>query len=318
MDTATDVLSTACPVANSTRAGAAGVWHRQRMAILEEYWSGVLRRLEAEVDTFNRLIDHQGEKGRENELSLARIIEKLIPSRYGIGSGLLIDSEGNYSKQIDIVVFDSSNEPTLMAQTNQVLFPVENVLLCIEVKTTVDKSEIDDATSKMRSIRELRTRGRLPSFCLFGYSAAVSAKTLASHLQNSQDNYPIDFSCILQLGLFSARSDLVPHYDSSGDYVVGVTPLHQSVDGERLPGEFLAPDKGDSSPDILHNGHRYPVVNVAGRDLVGEPSRALLLFCDTMLLALKHPGQNSNFTHYITEIGREMVLVKQEIDPPRD
>src|SRR5437879_9254003 len=97
------------------------------MSIVEQYWTGVLRRLQAEVENFNRLIEHQGEKGRENESSLARILERLVPTRYGIGSGLLFDAGGKQSRQMDIVVHEQGDEPALLAQTNQVLFPVANV-----------------------------------------------------------------------------------------------------------------------------------------------------------------------------------------------
>ena len=74
------------------------------MSIVEQYWGGVLQRLEAEVNVFAQLVAHEGEKGRENEAVMARILEALVPQRYGIGSGLLIDTMNNYGNQTDIVV----------------------------------------------------------------------------------------------------------------------------------------------------------------------------------------------------------------------
>lgn len=277
------------------------------MAILEEYWSGVLRRLEAEVDTFNRLIDHQGEMGRENELSLARILERLVPPKYGIGSGLLIDSQGNYSKQIDIVVYDNSEEPALMAQTNQVLFPVENVRLCIEVKTTADKAEVEDAGAKMASVRDLDSRNRHPYFALVGYRASTTARTIAAHLRSGDLAERIDFACILQLGVFASKAKLAPAVvDDEEDHVVGVTLLHDRQGRERIPGTFVTPPENDHSPDLLYDGHRYPIVDVSGEYFVCEPSRALLLFCESMLNALSSQGTRSVLSHYLTDTGREI------------
>ncbi|WP_225623906.1 DUF6602 domain-containing protein [Rhodococcus rhodochrous] len=259
------------------------------------------------MDTFNRLIDHQGEMGRENELSLARILEKLVPPKYGIGSGLLIDSRGNYSKQIDIVVYDNSEEPALMAQTNQVLFPVENVRLCIEVKTTADKAEIEDAGAKMSSVRRLISHGPHPKFALVGYAASTTAKTISAHLKAGEIDKRLDFACILQLGVFASKADLAPAVAEEGEeHVVGVTLLHNSEGRKRIPGSFMTPAEDDHSPDLLHEGHRYPIVDVLGDYYACEPSRALLLFCESMLNSLSIGGGRSVFSHYLTDIGREI------------
>src|SRR5690606_22020378 len=96
-------------------------------------------RLQAEVEGFNNIIEHQGEKGRENELSLSRMIERLAPTRYGVGTGLAFDSGGTQSRQTDVVIYDAIDEPAIFAQTNQVLFPIENVRAFVEVKTTMNK-----------------------------------------------------------------------------------------------------------------------------------------------------------------------------------
>ncbi|UTT48884.1 DUF6602 domain-containing protein [Rhodococcus gordoniae] len=281
------------------------------MSILEEYWSGVLRRLQAEVDTFNRLIDHQGEKGRENELSLSRVLERLVPARYGIGSGLLIDSRGNYSKQMDIVIYDISEEPALMAQTNQVLFPVENVRLCIEVKTTANKQELEDAVAKRKSVLDLFSHGRHPKFAFVGYQASQTAATLAGHLRTPNFDDRIDFACILQIGMFAAKRKFAPGVTSEDeDYVVGVTPLHQRSGRERVLGEYMRPSADDPTAfDLFHEGHSYPIVEVNGEEYACEPSRSLLLFCESMLNALAFEGALSVLSHYLTRAGRELVEI---------
>ena len=136
------------------------------------------------MDTFNRLIAHQATKSGENEVSLARVPERLVPRRYGIGFGLLIDRDGRSSKQMDIVVFDQADEPALMAQTNQVLLPVENVRFCIEVKTRLDKDEIVDAEEKRQSIHELSAPDGHPPLALVAYFSSQQVPTAAKHLRN--------------------------------------------------------------------------------------------------------------------------------------
>ncbi|MGH3686103.1 MAG: DUF6602 domain-containing protein [Pseudonocardiaceae bacterium] len=143
------------------------------MPLVEEYWDGVLRRLQAEVDIFARLVRHQGERGRENELAFVRLLEGLVPKRYGLGSGMLIDSGDRFAKQTDIVVFDQSNGPTILAQTTQLLFPVEQVRVCVEIKTTLTKEEIKDCGKKKAALLSLKPTGgdNYPLFVVLAYHA---------------------------------------------------------------------------------------------------------------------------------------------------
>ncbi|TSD40580.1 hypothetical protein FFI94_033020 [Rhodococcus sp. KBS0724] len=210
---------------------------------------------------------------------------------------------------MDIVVYDASEEPAIMAQTNQVLFPVENVRLCIEVKTTADKGEIEDAVAKRKSILRLNSRGAHPSFAFVGYQASQTAATIAKHLQSGSVEDRLDFACILQLGMFASKLEFAPGSpDESKDYIVGVTPLHNREGKDRISGSYMEPpEDGDpAASDILHDGNQYPIVDISGTDFVCEPSRALLLFCESMLNLLSVRGSRSVFSHYLTDVGREI------------
>ena len=78
--------------------------------LLTMYYDGVTLRLQAEIDFLNRLISHAGEKGRANENALINLIVKFLPKRYNVGSGIIIDKEGNRSKQIDVIFFGFDSE----------------------------------------------------------------------------------------------------------------------------------------------------------------------------------------------------------------
>lgn len=124
--------------------------------LLQAYYIGVLQRLKAEINLLNSIVPHNSTKGTLNEDSLKSIIEKFIPKRYSVGSGIIIDSFGNSSKQIDIVIYDSSIYPSLFGQTSVSLFPVETVLAAIEVKTYLDNQKLKDVTENTKSIKKLR------------------------------------------------------------------------------------------------------------------------------------------------------------------
>ncbi|MTD55209.1 DUF6602 domain-containing protein [Amycolatopsis pithecellobii] len=285
------------------------------MSIVEQYWAGVLQRLQAEVDNFNRLIGHQGEKGRENEQSLSRVLERLVPSRYGVGSGLLIDSDGRDSRQMDIVVYEQNDEPTILAQTNQVLFPVENVRACIEVKTTADKEELVDGGKKKASLDALNAfDNHRPAMLFFAYRSNRSAATVSKHinlLKSENNDCRPDLFCILELGLVGGRSDLltVNRVDET-DYVCGITPLQEFSGGVRQIGRYRNPPDEHWDAEISIDGTIYPIVEVSGDYVIAEPSRALLLFCDALLIALaKREGKTPAIHRYITDIARDILLV---------
>src|SRR5262249_34866679 len=94
------------------------------VSIVEQYWAGVLQRLRPEIDVFAKLVQHMGERGRLNELALSRLLESFVADRIGVGTGILFDSHDRQGPQTDVVLFDRANQPAVMAQSTQVLFPV--------------------------------------------------------------------------------------------------------------------------------------------------------------------------------------------------
>jgi hypothetical protein len=287
------------------------------MSIVETYWSGVSRRLQEEVDTFNKLIGHAGEQGKENEQSLVRLMERLLPRSLGIGSGVVIDADGSRSKQADIVIYDSINQPTILAQTSQMLFPVENVFMVIEVKTTLGDEEIEDCAEKKLALDNLAPRGDRPppAFCVLAYHAeASSAKTLATNVRKVDEAGRPDLLCVIFSATLAGKK---VHLDanSTDDYQAGIAALHQrDSSGERISLEWDRPKENENGAYVLRNGLRHPVAR-AGRKkeerLVGEPGRALLNFSSLILdiLADRNAIPESFLKHYLQHSARELVTL---------
>ena len=243
----------------------------------------------------------------------------MIPRRYGIGSGLLIDSTGNESQQTDIVVFDQAEEPALLAQTTQVLFPVENVHICIEVKTSVARKDIIDAGRKQESLMRLNPVGgrKGPLSAFLGYSGSIQPETLVEHINALQgdhvDNRP-DIICVLELGLFAARESLLSWKRSetaANGYIVGLTCLHEREETVRVPGRFRQPPEEHTDGDYFEGGSVYPIVKAAGTYWIAEPSRALLLFCETLINALSTRERRDlpAMSSYITPTARDLLML---------
>ncbi|HST81596.1 MAG TPA: DUF6602 domain-containing protein [Kineosporiaceae bacterium] len=260
------------------------------MTILEDYWSAVLRRLQAEVDGFNSLIEHAGERGRENELALARILQVLMPSAYTVGTGLLIDSQDAASKQCDLVLTDQTEQPRLLAQTNELLHPIETVRAVIEVKSTLDKGEIQDAAEKKASVEALAPCRPQPDgttahpiFCLVAYKAATSPASIAKNLRELPPHKRPDLVCLIEPGLVAGRhfqgpGDQDSITDSADPYYCALVPLLNDL-GETIPHPVPA-------RTALFEGATYPLMLIENQFLLGHPARALLLFMDALLSEL--------------------------------
>jgi hypothetical protein len=59
-------------------------------------------------------ITHAGDRGEVNEQHFIDFLRKYLPNRYTVEKAIVLDSEGNVSDSIDIVVFDRQYTPTLL------------------------------------------------------------------------------------------------------------------------------------------------------------------------------------------------------------
>ncbi|MFC4495805.1 DUF6602 domain-containing protein [Streptomyces ovatisporus] len=285
--------------------------------IVEEYWSGVARRLQEEVNTFNRLIGHSGEQGKENELSLVRLMENLLPSAIGTGSGMIIDSTGNYSRQMDIIIYDAANQPTIMAQTNQTIFPIESVLLAIEVKTTLTEDELEDCIEKSESIKRLQPCGdrECPPLLVLAYHAEGTPPTVAKHVRKHDNARLPELICVVEPGIMAGNAVLLDPAAEQG-YSIGVVGLHSTSDSEdRIPGEWQKPTASERAR-VLRKGSTFPVARLSGKQedrIVGEPGRALLIFCAAIMdiLSSTRTVPTSILRHYLQFPAREMAELPQ-------
>lgn len=100
-------------------------------------------------------IDHAGTHGAVNEDHWIDIFRSYLPNRYEVATGFVIDSRGNRSDQIDIVIFDRHFTPTLLDQQKHRYIPAEAVYGVFESKPHFDKGYLEYAGQKAASVRKL-------------------------------------------------------------------------------------------------------------------------------------------------------------------
>lgn len=107
-------------------------------------------------------IEHPYLSGKLREIVLHQLIEPLLNRQYSIGTGKIIDYRGEQSKEVDLCMYSNNLLPPFFFSEKDSLgiFPIESVLGCIEVKTTLNKITLEDAYTKFKFIEDnLQTTG---------------------------------------------------------------------------------------------------------------------------------------------------------------
>ena len=108
-------------------------------------------------------ITHDGIMGDTTEQHFIQILRNYLPRRYAVDNAIVIDSRGATSHQIDIVVYDIQYTPTLLDQHKHRFVPAEAVYAILEVKSIINKLNLDYAAKKAESVRQLhRTSVPIP------------------------------------------------------------------------------------------------------------------------------------------------------------
>lgn len=263
---------------------------------LNEYWNGVVQRLELEFAQLNRLVEHNGERGRLNELALVDLLSRFLPADASIATGFVINDQGETSKQTDIIVYDA-NAPLLLGQSTPRLFPAETVRVCIEVKSSLRARDLKDAGSKIEELHSVRA-GAGSQFLtgLFSYTSNLSADSLARHFRGLKPKERPHIACVLDRAFVAMNLDLV-HNHRSGPKPLGVTPRHDGPD--RHLQEFEIPS---------HSAVGTKTSKRPNTSYVPESARALLIFLEFILVATQGQ-QQTTLSNYLTPEMRDMMVL---------
>jgi hypothetical protein len=104
---------------------------------------------------------HPGAKGDASEHVWIKMLDTYLPQRYTAENAFVVDSEGNFSDQIDVVIFDRQYSPFIFRYEGQTIVPAESVYAVFEAKQSADAGLVAYAQEKIASVRRLH-RTSLP------------------------------------------------------------------------------------------------------------------------------------------------------------
>ena len=190
-------------------------------------FQGLQSQMEVQLSTNREYIHHPGSKGDSLENVWIDWLRKYLPNRYSVDKAMVVDSMGNLSDQIDLVIYDQQYTPFVFTQNGINYIPAEGVYAVFEVKPDLygsvsigDRSisYIEYAGRKIESVRRLvRTSAKIidrgqswPARSLTQVIGGILASensyrkagTIEKHLRSQKGLRSIDIGCVVDYGCF--------------------------------------------------------------------------------------------------------------------
>ena len=111
-----------------------------------------------------RAFGHPGTKGDASENVCLELLKIYLPQRYQAIKGHVVDSDGRFSDQVDVLIFDRQYSPFILQFQGQTILPAESVYAAFESKQSINADHVAYAQKKVASVRRLhRTSLPIPS-----------------------------------------------------------------------------------------------------------------------------------------------------------
>lgn len=174
------------------------------------------KKLATDYKDVTQKVEHMGLRGAAREDVLKDVIRQLIPEKYRVGSGLIVDVDNTQSRQQDLFIFDAFNSPIFMRTESSSVIPVESVYATIEVKSTLTKTTLKQSIENIQSVKTLKHTELVNSASIssrhntilgtvFAYTSDSSLEAIAHNVNEICTTIPIseqpNFICVFDKGL---------------------------------------------------------------------------------------------------------------------
>jgi hypothetical protein len=113
------------------------------------------------LQTAHKALAHPVSKGDASEKIWLELFQTYLPKRYQAEKAHVVDSNGIFSQQMDVVIFDRQYSPFIFTYKGEIIVPAESVYAVFEAKQTINASLVKYAQEKVESVRKLH-RTSLP------------------------------------------------------------------------------------------------------------------------------------------------------------
>ncbi len=193
----------------------------------------IAKKLKIDYEGVTNKIKHNGVKGTAREDLLKEYLKRLLPEKYAISSGIIIDYNQNQSKQQDFIIYDAFDFPNFFQTQSNSVLPIESVYATIEVKSSLTYANLKDAVENIKSVRKLhRLKNKndnnnqiYPLGFIFAYTSKLSLEKILLKLnelyKNTSFSEQVSAICILDKGIIISalksnisQISIVPSYNT--------------------------------------------------------------------------------------------------------
>lgn len=199
---------------------------------MKNYFTAISKKIQLESDLIsNSFSTHRPSSGQNKEKLVLELLEKSLPSRYIVDSGLVVDSEGGHSHETDLLIADGLNDFSFFSKTSKSIWFVESVYAAIEIKSKLGSVELDDAIEKCRCFKNLKrkfdesTKPKISDslFVIWGFDCgsneslkkSVTEKILHIPVNERPDIIVVSNRIFIKMGLYR---ELTEYGQENSDY----------------------------------------------------------------------------------------------------
>ncbi len=121
-----------------------------------DVFDSVSQQMQADLKEARAVIQHAGMKGGALEESFRTFLRKYLPRSLDVSTGILVDSTGKVSRQLDVIISDAAKTPIFYQKGDVRVIPCECAYAVVEVKTKLGAAEVSSAHQNMLSVKSLK------------------------------------------------------------------------------------------------------------------------------------------------------------------
>lgn len=192
---------------------------------LPTLFAGVHEKVQAELELARRACAHPTTKGDASEAVWLHLFNTYLPRRYRASRAFVVDSNNEFSLQLDVVIYDELYTPPVFTMGAVTVIPAESVYAVFEAKQAANAENLRQAHEKAASVRGLvRTSapiinagvqmpGREPQPILAGILTLESdwkpafGEPLRTLLLAADADGQLDIGCFASNGYFAREGD---------------------------------------------------------------------------------------------------------------
>lgn len=246
---------------------------------IKEIFDEVSDQMKSDFIKAQKSLSHAGLKGDANEETVKKFLRQYLPKVLDITTGMLVDSDGNQSRQLDIIICDSSKTPIFFQSGETRVIPIECAYAVIEVKAFLDKTELEKSLENMLSVKSLSKKAYFNQKGAIIYTLSLFGK--------KWDHWPIQHFVFAynSTGLESVLTNL-NSYQNSND-------IHKRIDTICVLEKGVIMNQG---PDGMFSALPVP----GSKAVVSGTSKPLLLFYTLISVVLNQASMKPfNLMPYI-------------------